>query len=228
MPAFPWEIEEAMKEGVEIIDGFAVQTFDMGKSGVTAANCLQVERIEKDLNGRVVPVLRDVRPRKLKVDWVLTAVGSSPDYSFLEKVPERVPVLDGVPLVRLGGGTGLTIPVIAGGDMASGPATVIEAVAAGKEAALYLYRKLVGNAPVSIRYRSRRTLEPWANYPDSLDFRKRRREIILTEEMRKTSFKEVYGGYAVGTAREEAERCMRCDWPLMRESKVKKFFRNKG
>jgi len=29
-------------------------------------------------------------------------------------------------------------------------------------------------------------------------------------------------------AREEAERCMRCDWPLVRESKVRKFFRTKN
>jgi NADPH-dependent glutamate synthase beta subunit-like oxidoreductase len=225
MPAHSWEIEEARKEGVEIIDGFATETFDIEDDKVTAVNCLQVERIEQDKYGRIFPILRDGTLTKLKADWVLTAVGSTPDYSFLEEVPEQIPISDGVPLVRLKNGTGLNIPVIAGGDMASGPATVIDAIAAGKEAALYLYSKLMGSAPVSIRYRSRRTLEPWANYPDSPDFRTRRREITLAEEERRASFREVYCGYTAKAAREEAERCMHCDWPLVRESKVSKFFR---
>ncbi len=68
-------------------------------------------------------------------------------------------------------------------------------------------------------------MEPWANYADSLDFRNRRRELTIGKDERVATFKEVYGGLAEGVAREEADRCMRCDWPLIRESKVKKFFR---
>lgn len=227
MPAFPWEIEEAVREGVEIVDGYAAQSFDIENGKLTAANCRRVERIEKDRHGRIVPVLRDGWLKKLEADWVLTAVGSSPDWSFLGGTPETVPVAKGIPLVRLETGAALTIPVVAGGDMASGPGTVIEAIAAGKEAALHLYRKLARNTPVSIRYKSRKILEPWANYPDSPYLRTRKREITLPEEERKVSFREVYGGYAVNVAREEAERCMRCDWPLIRESKARKFFRTR-
>ena len=117
------------------------------------------------------------------------------------------------------------IPVLAGGDIAVGPASVIEGIAAGKEAAVHLYRALVGSAPVSIRYRTRRIMEPWANYADSLDYRCRRQEITLDMPSRRSTFKEVDGGFADPVAREEADRCTRCDWPLVRESKVKKFFR---
>ncbi|MCJ7500618.1 hypothetical protein MUP29_10205, partial [bacterium] len=77
----------------------------------------------------------------------------------------------------------------------------------------------------TIRYRTRKLMEPWANYADSLDYRNRRRELTVGKDERVGTFKEVHGGFAEGVAREEADRCMRCDWPLMRESKVKKFFR---
>ena len=111
--------------------------------------------------------------------------------------------------------------------MASGPSSVIEAIAAGKEAALYLYRKLIGTADTSVRYRSRKVIEPWANYSDSPDFRTRREEITIPEKERRETSREVHGGFSEKAAREEAERCMRCDWPLIRESKARKFFRTR-
>jgi NADPH-dependent glutamate synthase beta subunit-like oxidoreductase len=49
--------------------------------------------------------------------------------------------------------------------------------------------------------------------------------MTIGNDERVSTFHEVSGGFAKSVAREEAERCMRCDWPLMRESKVKKFFR---
>ncbi len=225
MPANPWEIADVLTEGIEIVDGSATVNFDIRDGKVVSAQCLRVERIDQDQHGKLVPVLLEDTEFTLKADRVITAVGSSPDFSFLGEIPGQSPVSDRAPLVRLHEVEGITIPLLVGGDMASGPASVIEGIRAGKEAALYLYRKLAGTSPVSIRYRSRRIMEPWANYKDSLDFRTRRQEITLSADERRTSFKEIRGGLTGKMAREEAERCMRCDWPLMRESKVRKFFR---
>jgi len=152
-------------------------------------------------------------------------VGSAPDFSFMGGVPETSRPLEGASLVQLENGTGISILVLAGGDLAAGPASVIGAIAAGKEAALHFYRVLVGSPEVSIRYRTRKLLEPWANYADSLDYRNRRREMTVGTDKRISTFNEVSSGFGEKVAREEADRCMRCDWPLMRESKVKKFFR---
>ena len=104
----------------------------------------------------------------------------------------------------------------------------IEAIAAGRECALYLYKALAGSPRVSIRYRSRKLLVPWANYADSPDHRARRKELIITGAERVSTHKEVHGGFAEKIGREEADRCMRCDWPLIRESKVKRFLRSTG
>jgi NADPH-dependent glutamate synthase beta subunit-like oxidoreductase len=226
MPAHIWEIEEALTEGVEIIDGGATLSFDKENGKVVRAHCLKVERIDKDPQGRLIPVLTDGTEFVVKADWVITAVGSAPDFNFLGGVPETGPLMEGAPLVQLEDGTEVSIPVLAGGDLAVGPASVIEAIAAGKEAALHFYRSLVGSPEVTIRYRTRKLMEPWANYADSLDYRQRRREMTIGKDERVSTFSEVSGGFAEKVAREEADRCMRCDWPLMRESKMKKFFRS--
>jgi NADH-quinone oxidoreductase subunit F len=227
MPAYSWEIEEALTEGVEIIDGSAVVTFVKESGRVNHVNCQHIERIAQDQRGKPIPILKDDTQFTLKAEWVFTALGSTPDYSFLGDVPNMVPISGKVPLARLDVKKSVTIPVLAGGDMTSGPSSVIEAIAAGKEAALYLYRKLIGTADTSVRYRSRKVIEPWANYSDSPDFRTRREEITIPEKERRETFREVHGGYSEKAAREEAERCMRCDWPLIRESKVRKFFRTR-
>ncbi|MGD8353777.1 MAG: FAD-dependent oxidoreductase, partial [Pseudomonadota bacterium] len=226
MPAHRWEIDEAQAEGVQVIDCAATLSFETGSGRVTEALCLEVGKIDRDSRGRLVPILKDGTEFTVKTDWVITAVGSVPDFNFMGGVPETRPVLEGIPLVTIQEDIGVGVPVLAGGDMAAGPASVIEAIAAGKEAALYFYRSLVGSPGVSIRYRTRRLMEPWANYPDSPDRRTRRLEITLSHEARISAFTEVSSGFAEKMAREEADRCMRCDWPLMRESKVKKFFRS--
>lgn len=226
MPAHPWDIDEALAEGVEILDSGATISFDREGGRVTRAHCLKVERIDRDPQGRLIPVLTEDAGFTVRADWVITAVGSIPDFNFLGGAPKTTSVVEGLPLVTLEETAGVSIPVLAGGDLAAGPASVIEAIAAGKEAALHFYRKLAGSPEVSIRYRPRKTMEPWANYADSPDRRRRRREITIGRQERVSTFKEVSGGFAEKLAREEADRCMRCDWPLMRESKVKKFFRS--
>jgi NADPH-dependent glutamate synthase beta subunit-like oxidoreductase len=224
MPAHRWEIEEAVKEGVELLDAGATISFTRENGKVVNAECLQVERIDKDPEGRLIPVFRDGSSFTVEANWVITAVGSTPDFSFLGGVPGMRRLDPQAPLFELET-SGVSIPVLAGGDLAVGPASVIEGIAAGQKAAVHLYRSLVGSAPVSIRYRTKRLMEPWANYPDSLDYRTRRQEITLDMPSRQTTFKEVDCGFTEMTAREEAERCTRCDWPLVRESKVRKFFR---
>ncbi len=225
MPAHPWEIEEALTEGVQILDGVATISFDREGGRVVRAHCLKIERIDRDPEGRLIPVLTDGTEFSVNADWVITAVGSAPDFSFLGGVPETSLIMEGTSLVKLEESTGVSIPVLAGGDLAVGPASVIEAIAAGKEAALHFYRSLVGSPAVSIRYRARKRLEPWANYADSLDYRNRHRERTIGKDERISSFNEVSAGFTEKVAREEADRCMRCDWTLIRESKVKKFFR---
>ncbi len=226
MPAWPWEIDDALEEGVEIIDSGATVSFDVEDGRVVQAQCQVVERIDVDDQGRLIPVLKDGSSFNVKADWVLTAVGASPDYSYLDGPQPAQSLSADLPVNILSSRNGISIPVLTGGDFVRGPASVIEGIGAGREAAMFLYHEIVGDPPISIRYRRRIDYRPWANYPDSLDKRKRRKQLVDSTARQNRTFGEVYLGLDRVKAREEADRCMRCDWPLVRESKVRHYLRS--
>ncbi len=228
MPAWPWEIDDTLEEKVEIIGGGSTVSFDIEGGRVAKVHCLEVERIDTDARGNLLPVLKEGSDFTLKADWVITAVGSTPDYSSTGGRPKMKFLSDTVPIALLRKPEGCTFPVLVGGDYATGPASIIEGITAGREAAMYLYQRIVGEPKISIRYRNRRIMHPWPNYPDSLNKRQRRRQFVSKKARETKSFDEIYRGFAEMSAREEADRCMRCDWPLMRESKVKRFLRSGG
>lgn len=228
MPAWPWELDDTMEEGVEIIDGGAAVSFDMEEGRVVQARCQKVENINIDDQGRLIPVLEDGSHFNVKANWVVTAVGASPDYSYIDGPPSGRSLSDELPLTLLSSENGLSIPVLTGGDFVRGPASVIEGISAGREAAMYMYHEIVGDPPVSIRFRRRLIYRPWANYPDSLDKRMKRKQLVNSSARVNKTFGEVYAGFEKKAAREEADRCMRCDWPLVRESKVRHYLRSLG
>ncbi|TNF48814.1 hypothetical protein EP232_02050, partial [bacterium] len=228
MPAWQWEVEDAVEENVEIIDAGATVSFDIEGGKVVRARCQKVERIDVDPQGRLIPVLQDDTDFTIEADCVITAVGSTPDYSSLGGRPKMTDLSREIPLSLMAPGDDVAIPVLSGGDFVNGPASVIDGIAAGREAAYYLYSELLGDPPINIRYQRRLVHQPWANYPDSFDKRLRRKQDTNRFPGSNGPFGEVFLGYREDVAREEADRCMRCDWPLVRESKVKKFLNSRS
>ncbi len=223
MPANLWDIQDAVDEGVEIMDSSATISFDTDSGSLSRAFCQKVSHIESSEHGRLVPVFKEGTGFWLDAQWVITAVGSVPDYSFHGGKPDMNPLLAEVPLAEVSALSDESFIVLAGGDNVHGPASIIEAIAAGREAAKHFYSSVVGKTPVSIRYTSRRIKPPWANYLDSYDMRRRRQEVSLAPGARVTDFAEVHKGFPKRVAMEEADRCMRCDWTLTRQSKVDKY-----
>lgn len=223
MPANQWEIDNTTIEGAEIIDSAATVSFDMKDGRVVRAFCQEIDHIESAEEGRLVPVFSEGTGFWVDADWVITAVGSVPDYEFLGGQPPVKPLANDLPVSLLEGISSDSFTVLAGGDSVHGPASIIEAIAAGREAAIYFYSEIIGKPPISIRYTSRRIQHPWANYVDNYDMRRRRMEVSVAPRLRVEDFAEVHRGFPERVAREEADRCMRCDWVLMRQVKVDKY-----
>ena len=98
--------------------------------------------------------------------------------------------------------------VYAGGDAASGPASVIEAIAAGRQAAVSIDKYLGGKGEID------ETLEPteWELAPlDEAEEECRPKMPVVPVEQRRGSFAQVELGYDDEAAVEEAKRCLRCD-----------------
>lgn len=144
MPANPWEIEEAEHEGVKI-HYLASPTKILGKQGkVVAMECIRNELGKLDASGRRRPVPVKGSEFKIDCDLVIPAISQQPDLSFLSKDHgleisrwNSFVVDDDTLATNLPG-------IFAGGDAVTGPATVIEAMAAGRKAATSIDEYLSG------------------------------------------------------------------------------------
>ena len=133
MPANPWDIKEAENEGVKIELLVAPKTILGEKGRVTDIECIQMQLGEPDETGRRKPMPIEGSEFTRKADMVILAIGEVPDLEFLPKEIELND--DGTVWVNpITMETSLQ-GVFAGGDVATGPATVIEAILAGKRAA---------------------------------------------------------------------------------------------
>ncbi len=207
MPAAEEEIEEAEEEGVAL-RYLAAPTRIIGKGGkVSALECVKMELTEPDESGRRRPVPVKGSEFKLDVDMVIPAIGQSPDLSFLganggiEVGRGSTIKADDVTLE-----TGIP-GVFAGGDVVLGPATVIQAIAQGKEAAISIDRYLCSGDLRAGRERNFREVEVPL---EGIERRARARTPKVSPEERKKDFREVALEFDAEAAKAEAERCLAC------------------
>jgi len=140
MPAIPWEVSEAEKEGVKIEFLASPKRF-IGENGkLKAVECLRMQLGEPDASGRRKPIPIEGSEFTEEADTAILAIGESPDVSFLPEEVELNP--DGTVWINPITMETTMKGVFAGGDVATGPATVIEAVLAGKKAAYSIAKYL--------------------------------------------------------------------------------------
>jgi heterodisulfide reductase subunit A len=206
MPAIKTEIEEAEQEGIKF-HFLAAPVKILSKNGqLSALECVKMELGEPDASGRRRPVPIKGSEFTMDVDNCVIAIGQSVDKEMLPK-----------DIGYTGWGTLEVDPttlqtnldgVFAGGDVVSGPADVVVAVAAGKEAAISIDRYLRGVSlteerkitPKKVENVSKEGIQPAA----------RSAMPMLKTSERKGSFAEVEQGYDEKTAIEEAKRCLNC------------------
>jgi len=215
MPAFAWEIEAAVSEGVKLLPGTAVKRFHLKGGKVAAFEALRVERVDLDPEGKVLP--RTVAGSEFEVpaDTVVTAIGTRADLSFLPEGVTWKATAPGRHVFRLQFPHGK--PKIAAymcGDCVRGPGTVVEASTSGREAALNIFAELrvedVERACFKDNYRRR----PEPQVTDRPEWRYRRRAERLSPEAARGSFNEIESRFTDRCAHEEAERCARCNLSL--------------
>ncbi len=212
MPAAVEEIEEALAEGIKM-EFLAAPVRILGENGrVTAIECVRMELGPADESGRRRPVPIAGSEFTIEVDAVVAAIGQKSDLSVLAKLKKLT--LENNKTVAVDRLTFATsVPgVFAGGDLVSGPATVIEAVSAGKEAALSITRYLEGE---DLRAGRRENWEDNIAEPSPERVARTPKEgrIPMPEldpAVRTRNFDEVMLGYSEEQARKEAEKCLSC------------------
>jgi NADPH-dependent glutamate synthase beta subunit-like oxidoreductase len=153
MPANPWEIEQAREEGVEILDSWGPSKIldnDGKVAGLELARCTSVF----DNEGNFCPYFDDTR-KTLETDQVILAIGQSSETAFCQDfcfLDDQGSLAVDRGLIAIDKDTQQTemTGVFAGGDAANGPATVIEAIAAGRRAAVSIDKYIGGDGSIEL------------------------------------------------------------------------------
>lgn len=213
MPAAPYEVEEAIHEGVEMIFLMA-PTKIIVKDGKKKLVCIRMQLGEPDRSGRRRPVPIEGSEVEIDADTIIGAIGQSTNTQFLyNDLPVK---LNKWGDIEVNGKTLQTSEynIFAGGDCVTGPATVIQAVAAGRQAAesmdSFLMKGYIKEANIDYSC-SRGSMEDLPKW-EFREIPKVPRAVMpsLSLEERKNNFNEVELGLSEEVARKEARRCLKC------------------
>jgi NADPH-dependent glutamate synthase beta subunit-like oxidoreductase len=216
MKASPWEKEDAIHEGIPILNFLVPKAFLHDNGRLTGMSFEKV-RAEYDAKGRRNLVPTGEPDTIVECDDVLIAVGQENAFPWIEADTgiefDRwgMPVLDQVTLQS-------TLPrVFFGGDSALGPKNIIWAVAHGHDAAVSIDRFLNGEdvrerpAPGVNLVSQKMGIHEWSydnevapearNKVPWRDINKALRDIKVEVEL----------GFDPATALKEAQRCLNCD-----------------
>jgi len=206
MPATEEEVNEALREGVSI-EFLVAPTKIYRHNGHLQVECVSMQLGKIDASGRRRPEPVAGSEVEREFDVVIRAIGQVP------QIPEEMG------LVIDKRGTMRTDPytlstelegVFAGGDVVSGPASVIEAIAAGRQAAISIDKYLGGKGIID------ETLAPAEKVTSPPDMEEEEKQYrpempLLAVRKRLKGFAKVELGFSKREAIREAKRCLKCD-----------------
>jgi heterodisulfide reductase subunit A-like polyferredoxin len=208
MPAYDEEITATLDEGIKIRNGWGPRgVFGNGSvEGIELKRCTSVFGYD----GRFNPVFNENDRVKIDADQIYIAIGQKNDeelFGHLGLENERGSIkADPITLATSVDG------VFAGGDTVTGPASVIEAVAAGKRAAdsieMYLKDEDINVRAFDDSIRS--VPEELLPSTDNIEKANRAESEELLVSNRMGNFNEVETGCSEEAAIAEAERCLNC------------------
>ncbi|MHB1419000.1 MAG: FAD-dependent oxidoreductase [Bacillota bacterium] len=206
MPANFDDIAEAEAEGVDFLINTAPFKISHEK-GALSLVCVKLKPGKKwDAKGKRVLEPAVGSEFILSFDTVIVAVGQSPEimpdfdlvntHGYIQVDPDSLATSkDGV---------------FAGGDAVSGPSSVIDAVAAGRKAAISIDKFLGGTGIIDEIITPSDPLYPWLDWEEGFADRQRVQIPYLPVERRNGNFQEVELGLNEKMIVDEARRCLKC------------------
>jgi len=241
MPAYAEEVEAALAEGIRLetlvsptsiryikaaeAEGVKVETFvqpvkiDARDGRLADIKCIRNKLGDVDSSGRRRPVPIPGTEFTITLDTLIVAIGERPDSDCLASMGLE---LDKAGRLRVDGKTLRTNckGVFAGGDLVTGPNTVVDAIAAGRKAAEVIDRYLRGEElvePPKVKLPAV-FIEPAVVSDEELEDAARVEPAMLDAKSRKKNFAEVERQLSVEQAVREARRCLRCDLEFTQRS----------
>ncbi len=228
MPAWDYEIEDALEEGVRMINGFGVKRFlqkDGKITGIEFKRCTTVF----DENGAFNPRYDEADLMIMKASTVITAIGRVADLSFAEKRGISVSRKGGLEVDPVTLETSIQ-GVFAGGDLIDQSWNVSAAIGSAKRAAIAMDHYLMGRDLREIAAKGSLALTMRDHLGLDVDAVSSDHNVATFEDLnlayvlllpkhtskklppakRTRNFEEITLGMSSGEAKEEAERCLSC------------------
>jgi len=225
MPAFKWETDDAVEEGVILNCCWGPKRI-RGNGKVTGVDFVKCTSVF-DEEGKFNPKFDEKTRMSLDADTVIIAIGQASDLASLNKE-------SGIKLTSSGTieandmtlQTGLP-GVFAGGDVVTGTNSVVDAVAAGKTAAESIDRFIEGKNLARVPREEAyspfiKVTSPWAFAEPSERILKENSLRVVPPKLsvaeRRDNFEEIAGGLSEEEAIKEAKRCLKYDLELEEKS----------
>jgi NADH-quinone oxidoreductase subunit F len=207
MPADAREINEAIEEGVELLALTAPLRFTGGDGKVAGMECVKMELGEFDNSGRRRPKKLAGSEFVIECDMIIPAISQHADFPFISKEDVELTAWGSFVTDRINLMTSM-VGVFAGGDVARGSDTAVNAIADGKKAASSIDIYLGGSGKLN---KGEHIEIPSGEVDDDPAEYSRFPMEIMPPDKRKQGFREVVQGYRKLNAVAEATRCLRCD-----------------
>jgi len=210
MPAIKSEVDEAEREGIKFHFLIAPIKVITNNGRLTRLQCIRMELTEPDESGRRSPIPVKGSDFEIEADQIIMAIGQSMDkkeiLEELEYSSQETISVDPVTLkTNLDG-------VFAGGDVAKGPTSVIEAIEAGRRAASSIDQFLGGDGRIEEILAERSNSQPYSGKrKEGFADLKRVETPFLPVSERYKGFIEVENCFEEDQAIQEANRCLHCD-----------------
>ena len=210
MPASEEEIEEAVEEGVKLDCGWGPKEIltENGKvTGIVLKRCTSV----KDADGRFNPQYDENDTKTVKCSHVFLSIGQTTIWGDLLKGTKVE--IDGVRVKADKLTYQTTDPdVFIGGDVYTGPRFAIDAIAAGKEAAISIHRYVQPHSSLTIGRNRRDFIELDKNNIKVESYDNSSRQIPGTDNSfdHKKSFRDAKLTFTEEQVKAETARCLGC------------------
>jgi len=210
MPAYKEEIEQAIEEGIvlhTLTDPIEILSEDKRVIGVL---CCAMKLGSFDASGRRHPESNE-NTFIINTDQVIMAVGQTLDCKeIIEDLQIKTAKNNSIIVTNPMNGQTSVPWIFSGGDAATGPTSVITAVACGEKAAVGIDELLTGETHAFWREEKRNDTFFDPNVDPSMVPRIKIK--ILDSNRRKYNFDEVEMAWMESDAVQQAKRCLRCDY----------------
>ena len=203
MPAQDLEIEQANEEGVIVHPCLGIKKIKTEKGKVVGLDTVQCTSVINE-EGKFAPEFGEGEAPTIMADMVIVAIGQRPadkDFVEVERMPSKTLKIDETTFETNMKG------VFAGGDVVSGPANAVRAIAAGKEAATSIEFYLAGMDLKTARPAPPKRIE---EVPKEGVEKEPRIVMPAIPVEKRMSFDEVEIGFNQEMATQESKRCLNC------------------